>query len=89
MTENEIKEYISDIRRKAEIFRNSGFATAGVATVFDKSADIIEELLEYKAVGTVEEFKALKEKRKTGVVCPVCGKLGTNRCEECGQDLTI
>ena len=44
---------------------------------------------EYKAIGTIEEFKALKEKRKTGVVCPICGKLGTNRCEECGQDLTI
>lgn len=60
MTENEIKEFVADTRRKAEIFRNSGFATAGVATVFDKSADIIEELLEYKAIGTVEEFKNAK-----------------------------
>lgn len=43
----------------------------------------------YSEIGTVEEFKVLKENRKTGVVCPICGKLGTNRCEECGQDLTI
>lgn len=62
MTEKEIKEYVTEIRHKADIFRKSGFATAGFATHFDKSADIIEELLPYMAIGTIEEFKALKEK---------------------------
>ncbi len=64
MTENEIKEFVSELRRKAEIFRKSGFATAGVATVFDSSADVIEELLPYRAIGTIEEFKDLKEKNE-------------------------
>lgn len=62
MTENEIKEFVAEIRQKSEIFRNSGFATTGITNVFDKSADIIEELLPYMAIGTVDEFKALKEK---------------------------
>ena len=35
MTENEIKEFVAEIRQKAEIFRNSGFATAGFVTHFD------------------------------------------------------
>ena len=61
MTENEIKEYVTEIRHKADIFRKSGFATAGFATHFDKSADIIEELLPYMAIGTVEELKEAKE----------------------------
>ena len=65
MTEKEIKEYVTEIRHKADIFRKSGFATAGFATHFDKSADIIEELLPYMAIGTIEEFKALKEKNET------------------------
>jgi hypothetical protein len=55
MTEKEIKEFVADTRRKAEIFRNSGFATTGITNVFDKSADIIEELLECKA-NVIDEF---------------------------------
>lgn len=62
MTEKEIKEFVAEIRRKSDIFRNSGFATTGITNVFDKSADIIEELLPYMAIDTVEEFKALKDK---------------------------
>lgn len=61
MTENEIKEFVAEIRQKSEIFRNSGFATTGITNVFDKSADIIEELLPYMAIGTVDEFKAYKQ----------------------------
>lgn len=64
MTENEIKEYVTKIRHKADIFRKSGFETTGIIKAFDKSADIIEELLPYMAIGTVEEFKALKEKEE-------------------------
>lgn len=61
MTEKEIKEFVAEIRQKSEIFRNSGFATTGINNVFDKSADIIEELLPYMAIGTVDEFKAYKQ----------------------------
>ena len=86
MTENEIKEYIEELRHKANTLIKSGYATSGISTHFNKSADLIEELLEYKLngsfsgvelaqlaamqmrlrdyqeIGTIEEFKALKEK---------------------------
>ena len=103
MTENEIKEFVADTRRKAEIFRNSGFATAGFVTHFDKSADIIEELSPYMAIGTVDEFKALKEKSvakkpdftedKQFALCPniSCNSKGLKDkqqyCDCCGQKL--
>lgn len=64
MTENEIKEYIADLRNKADVLRKSGFATNGVSNHFDKSADVIEELLSYRAIGTIEEIKDLKEKNE-------------------------
>ena len=105
MTENEIKEYVTEIRHKADIFRNSGFATTGITNVFDKSADIIEELLPYMAIGTIEEFKALKEKNTPmelaehnfqdevhHYLCPSCRNIvscNQNYCEECGQALEI
>lgn len=101
MTEKEIKEYVTEIRHKADIFRKSGFATAGFATHFDKSADIIEELLPYMAIGTVDEFKALKEKSEPKKIdiwangeehCPFCDKnlttfYGFANCFSCGQKL--
>lgn len=66
MTENEIKEEIKELHRKAKIFENSGYATAGISFTFKKSARIIHDLLteiqQYRAIGTVEDFKALKEK---------------------------
>lgn len=88
MTENEIKEYIEELRHKANTLIKSGYATSGISTHFNKSADLIEELLEYKLngsfsgvefaqlaamqmrlrdyqeIGTIEEFKALKEKNE-------------------------
>lgn len=45
---------------------------------------VIEELTEYRAIGTVEEFKALKEK-SVKVLCPICGKAGIGHCDYCGQ----
>jgi hypothetical protein len=98
MTENEIKEFVAEIRRKSEIFRNSGFTTTGIT--FDKSADIIEELLPYMAIGTIEEFKALKEKNEPkkldttsradgDYVCGNCyepiPRWDTKYCPDCGQ----
>lgn len=86
MTENEIKEYIEELRHKANTLIKSGYATSGISTHFNKSSDLIEELLEYKLngsfsgvelaqlaamqmrlrdyqeIGTIEDFKALKEK---------------------------
>lgn len=63
MTENEIREEIKELKRKANIFENSGYATAGISLSFKKSVKVIEELLEelkqYREIGTVEELKAL------------------------------
>ena len=88
MTENEIKEYIEELRHKTNTLIKSGYATSGISTHFNKSADLIEELLQYKLngsfsgvelaqlaamqmrlrdyqeIGTIEEFKALKEKNE-------------------------
>lgn len=66
MTENEVRKYIEELREKARLFGKSGYATAGMEKAFNKSADMIENLLNeleaYKAIGTIEEFKSLKEK---------------------------
>ena len=57
MTENEIREYIEELRHNANMLIKSGYATTGISTHFSKSADLIEELLAYRAIGTVEELK--------------------------------
>ena len=126
MTENEIKEYIEELRHKANTLIKSGYATSGISTHFNKSADLIEELLEYKlngsfsgvelaqlaamqmrlrdyqAIGTIEEFKALKERNEPKEVayqfdtighkhekCPACGSFHVfgRHCTECGQSI--
>lgn len=64
MTENEAKEIVKKLRNKAELFKNSGFAVDGIVKSFEDSANAIEtlseEIQQYRAIGTVEEFKALK-----------------------------
>ena len=64
---------------------------------------ILEEYQQFKAIGTVEEFKTLKEKTAPKkpiehnfydephhCLCPSCGNIvddKPNYCEECGQHL--
>ena len=66
MTENKAKEVVKKLRNKAELFKNSGFAVDGIVKSFEDSANAIEtlseEIQQYRAIGTIEEFKALKEK---------------------------
>ena len=55
----------------------------------------LEEIQQYKAIGTIEEFKALKEKNTPKKVayqgehekCPNCGSFHVfgKHCTECGQ----
>lgn len=99
MTENEIKEEIKELYRKAKVFEDSGYATEGISATFKKSAKIIHNLLteiqQYRAIGTVDEFKALKEKNTPKKVayqgehekCPNCGSFHVfgKHCTECGQ----
>ena len=99
MTENEVKKYIEELREKARLFGKSGYATAGMEKAFHKSADTIENLLneleQYRAIGTVKEFKALKEKsvaKKVIKGLDVESRIVYYRCPNCdaivGSDLT-
>lgn len=56
----------------------------------------LEDLQQYRAIGTVEEFKVLKEKstaksrilRVGKYYCPACGrKADMGYCKTCGQNL--
>ena len=74
----------------------------GLSPLEAVSVQAMEELLEYQAIGTIDEFKALKEKSvaKKAVfdnedgwetyICPNCGKtVGEHQkyCWNCGQAL--
>ena len=102
MTENEAKEIVKKLRNKAELFKNSGFAVDGIVKSFEDSANAIEtlseEIQQYRAIGTVEEFKALKKKNEPKkpidkimyLECPTCGDVGIldcDYCSVCGQKL--
>lgn len=94
MTENEAIKVIND---KYETF----FALS-TTNVFDiamaTAIKALEEIQKYRAIGTVEEFKALKEKSvaKKPIIhglgqryCPVCKCGGADHfyCARCGQKL--
>lgn len=102
MTENEAKEIVKKLRNKAELFKNSGFAVDGIVKSFEDSANAIEtlseEIQQYRAIGTIEEFKDLKEKSepKKPIIhglgqryCPICKCGGADHfyCARCGQKL--
>lgn len=96
MTENEAIKVIND---KYETF----FALS-TTNVFDiamaTAIKTLEEIQQYRAIGTIEEFKALKEKSVakkpierernylTVFDCPTCNAelySGQRYCDECGQ----
>lgn len=97
MTENEAIKVIND---KYETF----FALS-TTNVFDiamaTAIKTLEEIQQYRAIGTVEEFKALKEKSEPKKIdiwangeehCPFCDKnlttfYGFANCFSCGQKL--
>ena len=70
---------------------------------FEMGIKALEEVQQYRALGTVEELKALKEKDEPMelaehnfqdevhyYLCPMCRSIvnyGQNYCEECGQRL--
>jgi hypothetical protein len=102
MTENEAKEIVKKLRNKAELFKNSGFAVDGIVKSFEDSANAIEtlseEIQQYRAIGTIEEFKTLKEKsvakkvisRNSMYRCPTCESLVSvtqTKCTKCSQKL--
>ena len=67
--------------------------------ILDKvTVALLEELKSYREIGTIEEFKALKEKNEPKEMdryyCPICRHYfedgeAHNYCHECGQALEI
>ena len=74
-----------------------------ILTVYDAVIKALEEKEQYRAIGTIDEFKALKEKNTPKelaehnfqdevhhYLCPSCRSIvscNQNYCEECGQAL--
>ena len=66
-----------------------------LAEVYEVAVKAIEERQQYRAIGTIEEFKTLKEKNEPKKIayqgehekCPSCGSFHVfgNFCTECGQ----
>lgn len=82
---------------------NKGYTTFETMRIFAETCkNALSEIQQYRAIGTVEEFKALKEKAepkkieyqigKNGLKhekCPTCGSFSVfgRYCSECGQNL--
>ncbi len=77
---------------------SKGYTTFETMRMFAETCkDALEEIQSYRAIGTVEEFKALKEKAEPKKPdyqwehekCPGCGSFHVfgRYCSECGQKL--
>lgn len=96
MTENKIKESKEWLQDFTRMF-GCNFDDLETRS-FNKIVTYLEELQQYRAISTIEEFKALKEKNEPKkaifdnkdelCICPCCGKkVGEhqNYCWSCGQ----
>lgn len=96
MTENEAINHLQ---------LNRPFAYSELQNAVDIAIKALEEIKQYRAIGTIEEFKALKEKNTPKelaehnfqdevhhYLCPSCRNIVSctqNYCEECGQALEV
>lgn len=93
MTENEAKEWLAYLGNKDMAYdraKNKRKLACDVAII------ALEEIQAYRAIGTVAEFKALKEKsvakprllQEGRYYCPTCGRIADmGYCKACGQNL--
>ena len=96
MTENEI---LKDLQNYQGILKAKTRINASVNPEIALNAitEAIEVIQQYRAIGTVEEFKALKKKNTPKKVayqrehekCPSCGSFSVfwNYCSWCGQKI--
>jgi CRISPR/Cas system-associated protein Cas10 (large subunit of type III CRISPR-Cas system) len=99
MTENEAKRILDGID---EVWGDLPEDGNDVEIALMMAKDALEEIQQYRAIGTVEEFKILKEKAepkkiayqigKNGLKhekCPTCGSFSVfrNYCSWCGQKI--
>ena len=113
MTKNEIKEatledaiYCAKAMACIEVCeecRFYGLCHTWCDDVYGIMIEALEEVQQYREIGTIEEFKALKEKNEPKelaehnfqdevhhYLCPACRSIVSctqNYCEECGQAL--
>lgn len=109
MTENEAIIELHKIRPRGSIIPQKRAEALDVAIqAIEKQSmvnEILHELREYSAIGTIEELQALKEKNTPKelaehnfqdevhhYLCPSCRNIVSctqNYCEECGQALEV
>lgn len=77
MTENEVFEHISDLAGDYKCFDEKISHQESLIL-----CNLIEEIQQYRAIGTVEEFKALKEKN---VAKKPIGEYTQCKCSVCGR----
>lgn len=102
MTENEIFEGIHKDCGSLEIcnYKETGCGDCLIRQTLIKAEEALEEIQAYRAIGTVKEFKALKEKSEPKKprwyghhFCPNCNSIvyvngGKDiYCPKCGQKL--
>lgn len=105
MTENEAIEYIKNMAfmcEKHEKCEYGNQCTTKCLKATKMAIKSLEEIQQYRAIGTIEEFKALKEKNTPkkikyecycgfkDSICPVCERGIDNEdkyCKRCGQKL--
>ena len=93
MTENEVLEELKTFPVNCLDFKENQALHIAIQA--------LEEVQAYRAIGTIEEFKALKEKAEPkkpqeiswgATKCPICGQefgfnSHFNHCSNCGQKL--
>ena len=93
MTENEA---IKNINALNAVCWDKYFYDEEFARAMAKAVKALHEIQQYRAIGTVEEFKALKEKNEPKEMdryyCPICRHYfedtdAYNYCPVCGQKM--
>ena len=95
MTEKEIKLKLEVLK---DWVGNVSLTRQDCQKAIDEAIEILEEIQQYRAIGTIEELKALKEKNepKKPIIhglgqryCPICKCGGADHfyCARCGQKL--
>ncbi len=96
MTENEAIELGKNLYENLTNNANNIIPTNLYIKFVERAYKALEELEQYKAIGTIEEFKTLKEKSVAKEMdryyCPICRHYfedgeAHNYCPECGQKL--
>ena len=98
MTENEAIKILKKTTEHTKVYEDDVVFTSDFVKAYEKAIQALEEIQQYRAIGTVEELQALKEKSVAKkpidkimyLECPTCGDVGIldcGYCSVCGQKL--